>query len=492
MIIQWLREKLADANGHFDEGESLNNSSVKRNSVITFVIVTVLVSITALGSHFTRPSKKVALNTQPVDFGAIIGDDFTSADNQSALSAQQATLTSQAALIKTLNGALERMTTKLDHSLDVQDESFKRLKDKMEATFEQQRAELALQANKAVQQSAVNTPVNTPNSTASMSSNQPDMFGDRPLPPKATSSSNNNPNQKDFAYNAADKPLFNVSGIDTINFHWASEEKEKQRRTVDNYVPTGTFVTALVTGGADVNAGVLGQGDTVPMVFQTLNAGVLPNGKPSKLKDCTITGSSYGEISSSRGIVRTNRMSCIFADGGIIDLPVKGTVFNFGRNGIRGTTILRNGKIVQMAGISGILSGIGETGKALSTTTSTSALGATSTINSSDAAMNLLGSATSSVGEKLSNYYIQLAELYHPIVELNPGNVVNIVFLAGFPLEPLEIEKYEKELAAEGAQTQSNQLLEVITNNPLANQLPPGVKAAAGGQQAPFSNFGTH
>ncbi|MFA0125548.1 TraB/VirB10 family protein, partial [Vibrio sp. 10N.261.48.A2] len=132
----------------------------------------------------------------------------------------------------------------------------------------------------------------------------------------------------------------------------------------------------------------------------------------SRLKDCSITGSVFGEISSSRGIVRTNRLSCIFEDDEIIDVPVKGTVFNFGRNGIRGTTILKNGKIVQMAGVAGILTGLGETGKALSATTSTSALGTTSSIDTDKAALNLLGEATSSVGEKLADYYIQLAELY--------------------------------------------------------------------------------
>ncbi|MEZ8657452.1 TraB/VirB10 family protein, partial [Vibrio splendidus] len=243
---------------------------------------------------------------------------------------------------------------------------------------------------------------------------------------------------------------------------------------------------AVVTGGADANAGVLGQGDTTPMVFQTLNNGILPNGQPSKLKDCTITGATYGEISSSRGIVRTHRMSCIFDNKDILDVAVKGTVFNFGRNGIRGTTILKNGKVVQMAGISGILTGLGEAGKGLSETTSTSALGSTSSVSGQDIGLNLLGNATASVGAKLADYYIGLAEMYHPIVEINPGSVVNIVFLEGFPLDPLEAAEYEQAQAQEQS-SQSNQLMEVISNvtqNPLANQI------SAQGIQVPSSPFG--
>ena len=240
------------------------------------------------------------------------------------------------------------------------------------------------------------------------------------------------------------------------------------------------------------------------MVFQTLNAGILPNGKPSKLSNCTILGSVYGEISSSRGIVRTQRLSCIFDDE-IIDIPVEGTVFNFGRNGIRGTTIMKNGKIVQMAGISGILTGIGETGQALSETTSTSALGSTSTIGGSDALLNLAGSSVASVGNKLADYYIKLAEQYHPIVELNPGNIVNIVFLKGFPLDPVGIKEYEETLANQEQapvsitgqilNTISNPLFENMPNNiaPQSNQQGGGQSAINYNQQAqlqPSSAFG--
>ncbi|WP_048661543.1 TraB/VirB10 family protein, partial [Vibrio crassostreae] len=166
------------------------------------------------------------------------------------------------------------------------------------------------------------------------------------------------------------------------------------------------------------------------------NQGILPNGEQSKLKNCTITGAVYGEISSSRGVARTNRMSCIHPNGDILDIPVNATVFNFGRNGIRGTTIMKNGKIVQMAGIAGILQGVGDAGKALAQTTTPTALGPSQSINSDKIGLNLLGGATESVGSKLADYYIKLAELYHPIVEVNPGAIVNIVFLEGFPLDP--------------------------------------------------------
>jgi conjugal transfer pilus assembly protein TraB len=112
---------------------------------------------------------------------------------------------------------------------------------------------------------------------------------------------------------------------------------------------------------------------------------------------------------------------------------------------------------------------LGETGKALSQTTTPTALGPSQSVNGEDALVNLLGNATSSVGSKLADYYIKLAELYHPIVEVNPGAIVNIVFLEGFPLDPLLAEEYEAEVKREeqaANNTPQNQLMSVLTNSP--------------------------
>ncbi|PSW22712.1 conjugal transfer protein TraB, partial [Photobacterium phosphoreum] len=138
------------------------------------------------------------------------------------------------------------------------------------------------------------------------------------------------------------------------------------------------------------------------------------------------------------------------------------TAFNFGKNGIRGTAVMRNGKIIQMAGISGIFTGLGATAKGLSTTQSVSPLGTTSTIDPSKALGSLMGNSLESIGSKLSDYYIKLAEQYHPVIELNAGSVVNIVFLRGFSLTPDDTP-------------------EAKTNNPQSNvqhvvQLPDAIK----------------
>jgi len=492
MFFKIFQKKVNDPDGNFDDGARINNETNNRNSTITTVVI-LLICIVSFGFWKVNQKEQVtSTSTKPIDFGAIVEDDFIDEDNQSALFDQQKRIDELNSTNDKLVAEMNKTKNEVKTLSEEYESKFKRFSDDLQNSFDKKTLELE-GIKKEFEDQIINKNLGTnTSSTEFIPTRKHEVLGQRKFPPRATETNNKSLNDQDFSYKPADKNLFGSTGIDSYTFDWGGNEEKIFKRTVDNYVPTGTFVTAIVTGGADTNAGVLGQGDTVPMVFQTINHGVLPNGAKSRLKNCTITGSSYGEISSSRGIVRTDRMSCIFDDGEIIDLPVKGTVFNFGRNGIRGTTILRNGKIVQMAGVSGLLTGIGDTGTALSTNNSISALGATSSVDPSSAVLNLLGNATSSVGSKLSEYYIQLAELYHPIVELNQGNIVNIVFLEGFPLDSVEIQKRQDKLDVDESKSGNNQLLDVISNNPLANQLPPNVKEAVGAQTAPVSDFGTN
>lgn len=478
MLDNWRKRLFSDTEGDFEQGGEINQRTASRNNTVTIIVVSALL-LAAFGLYkYTRPTapSQQESHQEPVEFGVIIEQDFVEKDNQSALTLQQNTLSGLEKQIAELTKSMRTHKEETERKIEQAKEKTARLvEEQVREEFRSKEAQLQARIDELEQSNSggVNTePYSTIYTQGAMNSSE--TFGQHTLPPRPIATSNDNPDMAQMQYQPSEQIPFNRNEFDSFDFFWESYE-EISPRTTENYVPTGTFVTAVVTGGADTNAGVLGQGDTTPIVFQTIHDGILPNGEKSKLNNCTITGSSYGEISSSRGIVRTNRLSCIQDEGRILDVAIKGTAFNFGRNGIRGTTILKNGEIVQMAGIAGILTGIGETGQALSQTTATSALGTTSSINSQDAALNLLGNATSTVGEKLSDYYIGLAELYHPIVEINPGAVVNIVFLEGFPLDPLMAEEYERQqLAEQSMSSQSNQILDVITNaplNPLAKEL---------------------
>ncbi|HDM8062841.1 TrbI/VirB10 family protein [Vibrio harveyi] len=466
-----------DTDGDFEQGGEVNAATQKRNRNITFVALTVIGVIAFAVWRFTLPSEPEQTQNEAVGFGAIVTDDFTDKDNQSALTFQQDKINQLEQSLTKFEGTLNSIGESLKSEMDNLKTTTKRNQESQLAGLEQQMQQKldevdALKAELEAQLAA--GPAINPNQPYESNTAQGEVFGKYKLPAKSAIRDDvDASNIDEFTYKRQDDIAFNGDAFDSFEFHWqASIDEKKSRRTTDNYVPTGTFVTAVVTGGADANAGVSGQGDTSPIVFQTVNQGILPNGKKSKLNNCTITGAVYGEISSSRGVARTNRMSCIQDNGDILDIPINATVFNFGRNGIRGTTILKNGKIVQMAGIAGILQGVGDAGKALAQTTTPTALGPSTSVDTDKIGLSLLGGATESVGSKLADYYIKLAELYHPIVEVNPGAVVNIVFLEGFPLDPLLAEEYETRINEQREQVSStNQILDVITNAPTLPQV---------------------
>ncbi|MFA0013764.1 TrbI/VirB10 family protein [Vibrio lentus] len=486
--------------GSFDDGVQIEAQTTKRNTLLTVGLVVILLLLGLGAYQFLRSEPVVNQAVDTGGFGEIIEQEFASKDNQSALTSLQI----EADTLKSENEGLKKQMESVQQRLESFIADAKRKQDRFQKDMVVRVDDLKTRQLDEIRKVAKETALDrgdlsktldpTDEDVSADYQSNPQEFGAPTLPPKSTvKSGTDNTSQQDYAYDAQSKASFPTHGIDSFSFQWShivDEQKESKKRTIQNYVPSGTFVTAVVTGGADADAGALGQNNTAPMVFQTVNAGILPNGAKSRLKDCSITGSVFGEISSSRGIVRTNRLSCIFEDDEIIDVPVKGTVFNFGRNGIRGTTILKNGKIVQMAGVAGILTGLGETGKALSATTSTSALGTTSSIDTDKAALNLLGEATSSVGEKLADYYIQLAELYHPIVELNPGNLVNIVFLEGFPLDATEIENYEERVEQAAQVAVQPPVTNTAIVNPLASKLGqaiPNYTPNQGGQNHAFN-----
>jgi len=204
----------------------------------------------------------------------------------------------------------------------------------------------------------------------------------------------------------------------------------------DTYVAAGTFVKAVMIGGADASAAVNAQANPTPMLFRVIEDGTMPNKKHSHLKGCVATAAVVGDISSERGMVRLETLSCIDPiTRKISDLTVEGTVFGpEGKNGIRGIPVWREGALMQRAFVAGALSGFSNSMSQKYTTTSISPLGSTQTISGSDVLKYGAASGLGSAMDKLAAYNIQRAEQYHPVIQLNAGAVVDLVFLKGFYL----------------------------------------------------------
>jgi conjugal transfer pilus assembly protein TraB len=207
-------------------------------------------------------------------------------------------------------------------------------------------------------------------------------------------------------------------------------------KTSDTYVPAGTFVRAALLGGADASAGVTSQGNPMPMLLRILDPGTLPNGHKSHLQGCTATAAVIGDISSERGQIRLERLSCVAPTGEVVDMPVEGTIFGpEGKNGVRGTPLWREGALLKRAFAAGTLSGLATGISQQYTTTATSPLGSTTTVNGADVFKYGAATGARNAMEKIADYNIRRADQYHPVIQISAGTVVDMVFLKGFFLD---------------------------------------------------------
>lgn len=245
--------------------------------------------------------------------------------------------------------------------------------------------------------------------------------------------------------------------LDSMHFHYEDplahmrvmrlSVTHHSAKTTKTYVPAGTFARGVLLEGADANASVNGQSDTVGILVRILDPGTLPNGHRSHLKGCFVLASIYGDISSERGEARLNTLSCTRGDGSILERKVQGYLSFAGKEGVKGTPVMRNGKILAMAGIAGLFSGIGSALQQSSQTQSISPLGVTSTVSPSKIWQNGAYGGASTAMSQLAHYYIQRADQYHPIIEVGSGTVATVIFQQGFSL----VDDDDKKSAANAA-----------------------------------------
>lgn len=272
-----------------------------------------------------------------------------------------------------------------------------------------------------------------PNPVASLSTNGSNnaMQGSQsmmlPLPPGISSGS------------VPDAIVPSIPGIREDTLTLPSLDAEENRVPVKNpetYVPAGTFVKAVMLGGADASAAVNAQSNPTPMLFRIVEQGTLPNHKKSHLKDCVVTAAVVGDVSSERGMIRLESLSCTFPNNQIVDQTVEGTVFGTeGKNGVRGIPVWRENALIQRAFVAGTLSGLSEGLSQTYTSNSVSSLGNVQTVNPNKVFQYGGAKGVGKAMDKLADYNIQRAEQYHPVIQLSAGTVVDIVFMKGFFLD---------------------------------------------------------
>ena len=389
--------------------------TMQRRTLVAVVLGLTCVFIAVITLAAGGKSHQKKTDPKAIDLTGIVDESFGEANTESALSSQQAELESLKAQIKQMQVAF--------------------------ATKEKADEQAKQAANVSAQVvNAVKTP--SAPSPAGM------MLADNTRSSRNTKTDAQVPWTTTYANNQARVPARLLGDghpvpprVHSVSFRYGTKKRgeDDNHLNPEHYVPSGTFVRAVILGGADADASVNGQSkNNGVMLFKLLQPGTLPNGQHSRLQGCFVTASSYGDISSERAYVILDKLSCAQSGRPIIDKAVTGWAFFGGKVGIKGQPLMRDNKVMQWAGISGAMSGIAAAAQYSQSVQSISALGSATVVPSSNIAPYSAYGGASKAADVLSNYYVKRAEQYHPVIQVGSGNLVTIVFKDGFYLEPDE------------------------------------------------------
>ena len=209
-------------------------------------------------------------------------------------------------------------------------------------------------------------------------------------------------------------------------------------KPVSSWLPAGAHAEAVVLAGVDASAGVSSQGDPRPVLLRITGPAWTAAEDGTALQvdidGCTVTGAAHGDLSSEKVYVRFRTMTCAGPKPGtVVETDVAGFVAGSGKTGVRGPVVSREGALVEKAFLAGMVSGIGQ-GVAQAFQPQAVATGSGATVANTglgDIGRAGLGAGASSAGQKVADYMIRRAEQYQPVIQLQAGTKVTLVFLEG-------------------------------------------------------------
>ena len=209
-------------------------------------------------------------------------------------------------------------------------------------------------------------------------------------------------------------------------------------KPVSSWLPAGAHAEAVVLAGVDASAGVSSQGDPRPVLLRITGPAwtAAEDGTAMQVDvdGCTVTGAAHGDLSSEKVYVRFRTMTCAGPEPGtVVETDVAGFVAGSGKTGVRGPVVSREGALVEKAFLAGMVSGIGQ-GVAQAFQPQAVATGTGAAVANTglgDIGRAGLGAGAGSAGQKVADYMIRRAEQYQPVVQLQAGTKVTLVFLEG-------------------------------------------------------------
>jgi conjugal transfer pilus assembly protein TraB len=201
-----------------------------------------------------------------------------------------------------------------------------------------------------------------------------------------------------------------------------------------NYLPPNSMARATVIVGADATTNTRSQSDPLPVVMRITGPArsVFQDGRllATRVQGCVVNGAAYGDLSSEKVYVKLLRMTCPQPGGRYAVTEVKGFLAYGGKVGIRGRVVSREGGLTTQAFLAGLVSGAGQAFNSANRVPRITA-GSPELPEIENVGIAAIGGGAEQAGTTLSDYLIERAEQYQPVVEMPTGAQVEVVFLDG-------------------------------------------------------------
>ncbi|MEM7687591.1 MAG: TrbI/VirB10 family protein [Pseudomonadota bacterium] len=200
-----------------------------------------------------------------------------------------------------------------------------------------------------------------------------------------------------------------------------------------NYLPPNSIAKATVVVGVDATTNTRSQSDPLPVLLRITGPArsVYEDGRllATRVQGCMVNGAAYGDLSSEKVYVKLQRMTCPQPGGRFAVSEVKGFIAFGGKVGVRGRVVSREGGLVSQAFLAGL---VGSAGTALSQGFNQPIItGQRENPDLGEVGLRALGGGAQQAGTTVSDYLIERAEQYQPVIEMPTGAEVEVVFLDG-------------------------------------------------------------
>ncbi len=203
-------------------------------------------------------------------------------------------------------------------------------------------------------------------------------------------------------------------------------------RAGGSYLPSGSIIQGVMLTGMDAPTGKGAMKDPVPVLVRIQKEAILPNRYRADVRECFALVSGQGDLASERAYLRSETISCVRKDGGVIDMQMNAYVVDSdGKAGLRGRLVSKQGSVLSKAILASFADGVSQAFKGRSPQLN---FGGTGDVDYGNAAQAGITNGVSSSLDRVSKYYLDLADQLFPILEIDAGRPLTLVLVKGLEM----------------------------------------------------------